>query len=151
MPSTASRIDIYNMTLDLLEEAPVTSVTDGKPATNWLNRNYPTARDGELRKHSWNFALTRASLAADAAAPAVRLGRAVHTAGRLPGGEAADRRRQAERRPVPYEVEANKVLTDAVAPVQAALRQAGSDEEASSIRCSSRCWSPSSPSRWATG
>ena len=38
MPSTASRIDLYNMTLDLLEEVPVTSLSDGTPAANWLNR-----------------------------------------------------------------------------------------------------------------
>ncbi len=130
MPSTSSRIDIYNMTLDLLEEGPVTSLTDGKPATNWLNRNYETARDGELRKHSWNFALTRASLAADAEAPQFGWSRQFT----LPADCLAVKPPTAEGKQngalVAYEVEANKILTDAVAPLRLRyIRRVG--EEAS--------------------
>lgn len=118
MPSTASRIDLYNMTLDLLEEVPVTSLTDGNPATNWLNRNYETARDGELRKHTWNFALARASLAADSAAPPFGWLRQYT----LPADCLAVKPLTAEGKQngalVPYELEANKILTDALAPVK---------------------------------
>ena len=98
MPSTASRIDLYNMTLDLLEEVPVTSLSDGTPATNWLNRNYETARDGELRKHTWNFALARASLAADSAPPPFGWLRQYTLPSDCLAGEAADERRQTEWR-----------------------------------------------------
>lgn len=117
MPSTATRIDIYNLTLDLLEEAPVTSLADGKPTTNWLNRNYETARDAELRRHPWNFALARTRLAADAGAPAFGWARRFT----LPADCLAVTPLTAEGRQngalVPYEVEGDKVLSDATAPL----------------------------------
>lgn len=118
MASTASRIDIYNMALDLLEEAPVTSASDGKPATNWLNRNYPTARDGELRRHSWNFALTRTSLPADAAAPAFGWDRAFTLPADCLAVQALTEGGRQNGAPVPYEVEGDKVLTHAPAPLR---------------------------------
>jgi hypothetical protein len=130
MPSTASRIDVYNMALDLLEETPVTSLTDGKPATNWLNRNYEISRDGELRKHSWNFALTRAGLAADSAAPAFGWSRQYT----FPADCLAVKPLTAEGKQngglVAYEIEANKILTDAVAPLRLRyIRRVSSEAE----------------------
>jgi len=118
MPSTASRIDIYNMTLDLLEEAPATSLSDGRPVTGWLNRNYPTARDGELRKHSWNFALARASLAADTMAPVFGWARAFTLPADCLAVTPLTLEGTQNGAPIPYEVEGNKVLTDATAPLR---------------------------------
>ncbi len=118
MPSTASRIDIYNMALDLLEEAPATSTSDGKATTNWLNRNYATARDGELRKHPWNFAVARAELPKEASAPA--FGWASQFV--LPPGclmvmppNAGGAQNGA---PIAYEIEGNRLLTNASAPLR---------------------------------
>ena len=52
-------VDICNLALDLLKEAPITTLTDGTPEANWLLRNYVTARNAELREHPWKFALKR--------------------------------------------------------------------------------------------
>lgn len=118
MPTTASRIDLYNMTLDLLEEGPVTSLSDGSPVANWLNRNYEAARDGELRKHTWNFALARASLAADSAPPPFGWLRQYT----LPSDCLAVKPLTSEGKQngalIAFELEADKILTDAVSPVR---------------------------------
>ena len=62
--------DICNMALDILKEAPISSLTDVRPIASWLNRNFATQRDAALSLANWNFALTRTTLAADATAPA---------------------------------------------------------------------------------
>lgn len=118
MPSTASRIDIYNMALDLLEEAPLTSLSDGKPATNWLNRNYAATRDGELRKHAWNFALCRVTLAADTAAPVFGWTRQFTLPSDCVAVKPLTAAGEQNGAPLAYEVEANKILTNAVAPLK---------------------------------
>lgn len=117
MASTASRIDIWNMTLDLLEEAPLTSLQDGTPVANWLDRNYETSRDGELRKHPWNFALTRAQLAADAEAPAFGWARRFTLPGDCIAVKPLTVSGLQNGAPIPHEVEANRILTDAAAPL----------------------------------
>ena len=65
-----SSTDICNMALDLLKEAPITSLTQDRPIARWLNRNFAVTRDSVLSKADWNCALKRASVAANAAAPA---------------------------------------------------------------------------------
>jgi hypothetical protein len=70
MGSVLSQTDIYNVALDMLRERPITSLSDGRPQTDWLNRNWAGTRDALLRAHTWNFAITRASLAASSTAPA---------------------------------------------------------------------------------
>lgn len=118
MPSTASQIDIYNMALDLLQEAPLTSLTQDKDQADWLNRNYKPARDAELRAHPWNFALDRAEIAEDATAPAfewdhrylmptdVLAIRNLTVNGKLNGA------------PIEYEVEGSYILTDQDSPLK---------------------------------
>lgn len=117
MPSTASKIDIYNMALDLLEEQPSTSFTDGQDTTNWLNRNYETTRDAELRKHPWNFALKRASLPADTAAPAFGWAVAYTVPSDCLAVQPLTVSGKQNTAPIPYEFEGDKVLTDATAPL----------------------------------
>lgn len=61
---------ISNLALDLLDEAPLTSFdTDTGHVARWFRRNFWPAAWSLMRKHPWNFALARASLAADAASP----------------------------------------------------------------------------------
>ena len=67
MPSRAA---IMNMAMDLLDEEPIVSPTDNRKAARFLNRNYEAVRDALLRRHPWNFAMTRASLPAEVTAPA---------------------------------------------------------------------------------
>jgi hypothetical protein len=62
--------DICNMALDMLREAPISSVDDGSLEADWFKRNYAQVRDASLIEHPWNFAIRRHSLPASASAPA---------------------------------------------------------------------------------
>jgi len=67
MPSV---VDICNEAMDLLGAATITALTENSKEERLCNRRFDTVRDAVLRAHSWNVAITRASLAADSAAPA---------------------------------------------------------------------------------
>ena len=67
MPSV---VDICNEAMDLLGAATITALTENSKEARLCNRRFDTVRDAVLRAHSWNVAITRASLAADSAAPA---------------------------------------------------------------------------------
>ena len=56
--------------MDLLGAATITALTENSKEARLCNRRFDTVRDAVLRAHSWNVAITRASLAADSAAPA---------------------------------------------------------------------------------
>lgn len=69
MGSLQTKIQIWNMTLDILKEQPLASVSDAKATALWLARNYDQQRDFLMESMLWKFALTRASIAADGTAP----------------------------------------------------------------------------------
>lgn len=70
MGSLQTKIQIWNMTLDVLREAPLAATTDTKASALWLNRNYDQQRDFLMESMLWKFALARANVAADGTAPA---------------------------------------------------------------------------------
>lgn len=109
--------DICNMALDLLKEAPITSIDDDWPVALWLKRNFATCRDGALTLANWNFAMRRESISADATAPefgwsyryllppeCLRL--VPLTYGGL-----------SEGKPIPHEVEGGYILTNQTGPL----------------------------------
>lgn len=61
---------ICNQALDILKEAPISSLSDQRPIGRWCARNFDTTRDALLSMANWNFAMKRASLAAEVTAPA---------------------------------------------------------------------------------
>lgn len=67
MPSV---VDICNEAMDLLGAATIASLTENSKEARLCNRRFDTVRDAVLRSHPWNVAITRASLAKDATAPA---------------------------------------------------------------------------------
>lgn len=67
MPSV---VDICNEAMDLLGAATITSLTENSKEARLCNRRFNTVRDQVLRSHPWNCAITRATLAKDADAPA---------------------------------------------------------------------------------
>ena len=67
MPSV---VDICNEAMDLLGAATIASLTENSKEARLCNRRFDTVRDAVLRSHPWNVAVTRASLAKDADAPA---------------------------------------------------------------------------------
>lgn len=70
MGSLQSKIAIWNMALDHLQEAPLSSLVDNDPFCRWLQRNYDQTRDYVMGRYIWKFAKTRAQIAAEATAPA---------------------------------------------------------------------------------
>jgi hypothetical protein len=108
--------DISNMALDILKEAPISDISDGRPISNWLNRNFATTRDALLERADWNFAMVRQSVASDSDTP---IGWSY--AYSLP----ADCIRvcpltylgQTEGRLVQHEVERRRILTNAPSPI----------------------------------
>lgn len=61
--------DIANLALDILKEAPITSLNDRRPIAEWLKRNFKVTRDSTLSSADWKFAMKRAQLARDSDAP----------------------------------------------------------------------------------
>ncbi len=66
----AADIDVINAALSKLGEQNLLAVTDQSVAGRLANRTYGDIRDALLRQYPWNFATKRASLSADAEAPA---------------------------------------------------------------------------------
>jgi len=66
----ASKIDIVNLALALLGEPTIIALDDTSKAARVMNLHVDSNRDEVLRAHPWNFAVTRASLAALLTAPA---------------------------------------------------------------------------------
>ncbi len=62
-------VDIANMALGILVEAPIVSLDDNNKAARLLNLHYETTRESELIKQSWAFAIFRSELDAEADAP----------------------------------------------------------------------------------
>jgi hypothetical protein len=61
--------DIANMALDLLVEAPITSLDDNDKPARLLKRHFDLTRRSELTKHAWAFAIFREELDALEDAP----------------------------------------------------------------------------------
>ena len=111
-------VEIMNMALDLLKEEPILSETDNRAPVRWMRRNYAPTRDALIRKHPWNCAKARAILPAMTEAPAFGWAffyqipddclRVLPLAdlGKFNGV------------PVPFEVEARRILTSAKAPLK---------------------------------
>ena len=62
-------VEIANRAITYLGGDPITSLTDDTKEGRSCNRLYEQTRDQLLRDHPWNFAIKRASLAANATAP----------------------------------------------------------------------------------
>ena len=67
MPSV---IDICNQALDLLGASTITALTDSTKEARLCNRNFTSVHDQVLELHTWNDAINRAEITADASAPA---------------------------------------------------------------------------------
>lgn len=65
----ASEVSIANRALQKLGASRIASLSDSTTSARAANACYEVLRDAELRKHTWNFAVKRAALAADNPAP----------------------------------------------------------------------------------
>lgn len=67
--AAASEVQICNRALQLLGATRITSLLQDSVNARACSTAYESIRDAELRAHRWNFAIARASLAADSVAP----------------------------------------------------------------------------------
>ncbi|MCY6380970.1 hypothetical protein [Hoeflea prorocentri] len=118
MTSAMTETGVCNMALDILHEGPISSIEDDEPNARRFKRNFDALRDAFLAAHPWNFAVSRASLAASAETPffgwdhkyllpgdCLRL-LPLKDGGRFNGAHIA------------HEVEGGYILTDAKAPLK---------------------------------
>jgi len=68
-PTVATELEVANMALDMLKEAPITSLEQGTSPARWMQRNFKTARNMVMTTHIWKFAMKRATLAEDPTPP----------------------------------------------------------------------------------
>ena len=69
MPSSLSEINIINSALYKMGDERITSRTENTNRARLMDTIYDGVRDALLRENPWNFAIKRASLAADPVAP----------------------------------------------------------------------------------
>lgn len=110
--------DICNMALDLLVEAPISSIEDNRPVARWLKRNFIVTRNALLSQADWNFAIAIKSLPADSSAPPFGWSYRYTLPGDclrcLPVTDCG----LVEGRPVMHEIIDGKVYTNAGAPLR---------------------------------
>lgn len=71
MSSQLSTTDICNLALDYLDEANITSFdSDTGSVARWFQRNFWPIAHSLMRKHPWNFAMSRIQLPASSIGPA---------------------------------------------------------------------------------
>ena len=70
LSAPSSEVDVSNLSLDLLKQAPVVQLDPPTTTTEQLlNRWYHQTRRATLRAHSWNFATKRITITPTGTAP----------------------------------------------------------------------------------
>lgn len=110
--------DICNLALDILKEAPITSIEDGRPIAMWLKRNFYITRDSVLSRADWNFAMSRALIAKDSEPPAFGWAYSYTKPSNCLRIAPLTQCGAAEGIPIPHEVEGDKILTDYSGPLK---------------------------------
>lgn len=65
MPTSHTRLSIYNLAMDVVVEDALASPTENSPYARWLNRNYEHYVEVALQANTWNFSLEFATLNKD--------------------------------------------------------------------------------------
>ncbi len=117
MPSGMTKVEIFNLALDLVKEPPVVSTDDPKATARFLTRNFDHTARTALRSYPWNCAKELVEISADAAKPAFKWAYAytipAGTLRILPITYNGFR----FGTPVPHEIVGDKILTDKGAPL----------------------------------
>jgi hypothetical protein len=58
----ATEIQVVNMALGLLEEAPIVALSDDNKGARLCNLHYAQVRQAELTRHVWGFSIAKASV-----------------------------------------------------------------------------------------
>lgn len=105
-----SDVAIANRALGKLGQTTIVSLTQDSTAARAINAIYTGVRRAEIRKHPWNFAKTRAQLAASADEPAFDFGYAFP----LP----ADCLRVLNKADVDWKIEGQEILSNGAGPLE---------------------------------
>lgn len=118
MPSSLTKLNVWNLALDLIREAPLQSAEEPGTASRWLSRNWDHTVETTLRSYVWSFAKEFFSLPADAVKPPFKWSYRY----KLPPGllRVLPITESGERlgRPVPHELAAGYVYTDYAPPLR---------------------------------
>jgi hypothetical protein len=116
--TVTTEVEVANLALDLVKEAPITSFDENRAPARWMARNFKPVSRMVLTTHIWKFAMKRAVLPADNSPPAFewryQYRKPPDALRVLPlryGG-------QLNGRLVPHVVEGDFILTDLPAPIQ---------------------------------
>lgn len=109
-----SKVEVANAALTLLGADTVTALDQANDQARTINARFDAVRDSVLRAHPWNFALRRALLPAETAAPAWGFARQY----RLPTDPYCLRVLRLEDTSATWKVEGRKLLTDGAAPLR---------------------------------
>lgn len=118
MTASVSATDIANMALDMLEEAPISDITDDDANARRFNRNFDTLRDSFLQMHPWNFAIKSDSIAKDATDPSYGWDHRYLKPGDMLRLLPIRARGYFEGKMMPHEIEGQYILTDVDTPLK---------------------------------
>jgi len=110
--STPSETSIANAALALLGERRINSLDESTKTARLMKETFDEVRDEVLRSYKWNFATKRATIAADAVAPAWGFDYAYTLPTDYLGGLEIDNPGK-----YPYRNEGGKVITDIGSPL----------------------------------
>ncbi len=117
-PTVTTDVEVCNLALDMVKEAPINNLDENRAAARWMKRNFVPTRNYCLNLQVWKFAMTRAELPADPDAPEFEWNRRfkkptdcfrvlpLRDGGRMNG------------RLIPHQVEGDYILTNAAAPLK---------------------------------
>ena len=69
VPTVSTPVEVANLALDMVKEAPITDMDENRAAARWMKRNFVPTRNYVLNTQVWKFAMTRASLPEDPTPP----------------------------------------------------------------------------------
>lgn len=112
----ASKVEIANRALQKLGARRIVSLGEDSVNGRAINTAYEPVKLAELRKHSWSFAVKRASIAADAAAPLFNRG----VSYQLPSDFVKLLAQDPEQNmnDLDWQIEGRKIITNETAPLE---------------------------------
>jgi hypothetical protein len=121
MPGGATKLEVYNLAIDVIKDTALQSTSDPSATAKWMNRNYDQIVKELLRAYPWNFAKKFVSLSAEAEAPEHTW---TYSYKPTPGWLRVLPIRRGGNRfgtLVPYEVAGNRIYTNEAAPLKVVL------------------------------
>lgn len=118
MPSSLTKLQVWNLAIDVIRDTALQSTTDNAATARWLERNWQHTVETSLRAYPWGFATSLRELSADADTPPfgwsyfytppagwLRILPITHYGERFGA-------------PVPYEMLENRIATNEAAPLR---------------------------------